>query len=133
MKRDATHGIPFSSGNCHYFSHKQYFVIAPVIDQEGKRTSEFHIFITGSFSSTADIHSMITAVTAAAFVPFSSSSSFDFLQYRIYIYILSAIPEKSALLENILSSPRLESMSFRMTVVSKSSFGILHCTSSYSG
>ena len=44
MKRDATHGIPFSSGNCHYFSHKQYFVIAPVIDQEGKRTSEFHIF-----------------------------------------------------------------------------------------
>ena len=44
-----------------------------------------------------------------------------------------AIPEKSALLENILSSPRLESMSFRMAVVSKSSFGILHCTSSYSG
>lgn len=44
MKRDAMHGIPFSSGNCHYFSHKQYFVIAPVIDQEGKRTSEFHIF-----------------------------------------------------------------------------------------
>ena len=44
MKRDATHGIPFLSGNCHYFSNKQYFVIAPVIDQEGKRTSEFHIF-----------------------------------------------------------------------------------------
>ena len=48
-------------------------------------------------------------------------------------FILYISPEKSALLENILSSPRLESMSFRMTVVSKSSFGILHCTSSYSG
>ena len=40
---------PFSSGNCHYFSHKQYFVIAPVIDQEGKRTSEFHIFYNWFF------------------------------------------------------------------------------------
>ena len=66
---------------------------------KGRVSSTF--LITGSFSSTADIHSMITAVTAAAFVPFSSSSSFVFCSIVSTFTFLSAIPEKSALLENI--------------------------------
>ena len=62
---------PFHQETVITFPIKQYFVIAPVIDQEGKKDEVSSTFlITGSFSSTADIHSMITAVTAAAFVPF---------------------------------------------------------------